>query len=419
MATYDFALLGAPNNTIRVFEVRALNNRANVVGSGWDVTESGNDKRVLFWDKNVPKIVAYDVWGVDINDAGEVLCSSTFASGVYRDGQLHPIFNPGIYHVQSYSINKNGLVTGNMGTVDAAGGLFIYDSRAMSPVRVITTGDGRAINNQDQIAAISSFVEGVFQYDGTERALLVENVSKPDPDVRDLGVVMSVNALNDSGQVVGKRMADGNSEPSAYLCETSNEIAQFHDLGVLPGYIKSEAASINSKGDIAGTCSQPQGSSAFLRLAEGNMQDLNGLIPSDTGWHLDTAADINDLGQIVGLCHKADGINGNYASDAFYLLTHHIPLDYQRLVGQVYALWGSGGTHVIFGPGGKPVPVDPRIFWTELSPEKQDQLIRIAVGTLASFAQLHSREEIELGAINLIRGALDRLSMTDGRKGNE
>ena len=277
---------------------------------------------------------------------------------------------------------------------------------------------GRAINNQDQIAAISRDLGG--PWNGPGRALLIENVSKPDPDVRDLDVVLSVNALNDSGQLVGKRMADGQSEPSAYLCETSNGIAHFHDLGVLPGYISSEAASINSKGDIAGTCfGPPETSSAFLRLAEGNMQDLNGLIPSATGWHLDTAADINDLGQIVGSCHRAEGINGHYPSYAGYLLTHHMPLDYQRLVGQLYALWGSGGTHVIFWPGGKPVPVDPRIFWTELSPEKQDQLIRIAVGTLASFARLHSREEIEQGAIHLIRGALDRLAMTEGRKGNE
>jgi probable HAF family extracellular repeat protein len=32
----------------------------------------------------------------------------------------------------------------------------------------------------------------------------------------------------------------------------------------------------------------------------GNMIDLNALLPAGSGWRLDTASGINDLGQIVG-----------------------------------------------------------------------------------------------------------------------
>ncbi|HEY0791361.1 MAG TPA: hypothetical protein VGD78_09895 [Chthoniobacterales bacterium] len=84
--------------------------------------------------------------------------------------------------------------------------------------------------------------------------------------------------LNDSGEVVG--YADVRGQARAFLYDHGRMM----DLGMLPGDTDSEAFAINLQGDLIGNCSSgnPDAGTAFF-YHRGNMQDLNALIPSDSG----------------------------------------------------------------------------------------------------------------------------------------
>src|SRR3954467_7166580 len=75
------------------------------------------------------------------------------------------------------------------------------------------------------------------------------------------------------------------------------------DLGTLGGsYIASNGfGTVNSSGQTVGmaTTAGNTSSRAFFDDVAGAMQDLNDLIPAGSGWELQEAHGINDLGQIA------------------------------------------------------------------------------------------------------------------------
>jgi probable HAF family extracellular repeat protein len=86
-------------------------------------------------------------------------------------------------------------------------------------------------------------------------------------------------------------------------------------LGTLGGP-GSNANGINNLGEIVGqsqTDNNFNDYAAFLYVG-GTMYNLNSLIPANSGWVLQSAAAINDCGQIVG-----DGLNPDGLSHAFLL----------------------------------------------------------------------------------------------------
>lgn len=190
--------------------------------------------------------------------------------------------------------------------------------------------------------------------------------------------------------------------------KTSGGLADFHDLGVLTGYTGSEACAINNKGEVVGNLYSSNKNypiAPFLRSASGEMQDLNALLPANTPWTLRSAEDINENGQIVGMCQDVSGNEVPY----FMSLTPDFAFDYQKLLGEFYTLVGTGGTRVWFGPGTRPIPTDPRVLWEQISTEQQDVLIGIAVQTMTLISQARSREVLEQNAIELISHALQNM----------
>tara|TARA_B100000676_G_C17990877_1_gene794817 strand:+ start:22 stop:384 length:363 start_codon:yes stop_codon:yes gene_type:complete len=71
------------------------------------------------------------------------------------------------------------------------------------------------------------------------------------------------------------------------------------DLGALDGNW-SVARAINDHTAVVGEADTGKGGSAFLWRTVHGMLNLNDLIPPNTGWHLITATDINNSGEIVG-----------------------------------------------------------------------------------------------------------------------
>jgi probable HAF family extracellular repeat protein len=132
--------------------------------------------------------------------------------------------------------------------------------------------------------------------------------------------------INSKGQVVGQFLTADQSEFHAFLY--SNGVLT--DLGI-PGSPETLAYAINERGQIVGIASVPYESTcpdpdfgqqvpctlfkqeAFL-YEQGQFQELNSLIPENSGWDLTWALDINNRGQIVGY----GMLNGNFRA---FLLT--------------------------------------------------------------------------------------------------
>jgi uncharacterized membrane protein len=130
-------------------------------------------------------------------------------------------------------------------------------------------------------------------------------------------------SVNDRGEVVGLSettaapcLDDSMSPPvpaapvHAYLWDT---LAGITDLGALPGDASSVAVRISPTGEVVGNSGDITAYAAtvppyvmqvaghpFLWTKHRGMRDLNDLIDPHSGWTLDSAADINVWGQIVG-----------------------------------------------------------------------------------------------------------------------
>jgi probable HAF family extracellular repeat protein len=99
----------------------------------------------------------------------------------------------------------------------------------------------------------------------------------------------SGNGINNLGQVAG-----GSGSYAVLWHNNKNHTAE--NLGTLSGQGRSTAFAINDAGQVVGW----SGFIAFIWDREHGMQDLNTLIPSNSGWTLSTANDINVRGQITG-----------------------------------------------------------------------------------------------------------------------
>ena len=109
-----------------------------------------------------------------------------------------------------------------------------------------------------------------------------------------------------------------------------------HNLGTLGGNY-SAAWSINNNGQAVGDAwtSGNVADHAFLYSGSGAITDLNNLIVSGSGWTLEQARGINDLGQIVGY-----GANASGQTHAFLLM----PAATISLANAMNATIISGGT---------------------------------------------------------------------------
>jgi probable HAF family extracellular repeat protein len=108
----------------------------------------------------------------------------------------------------------------------------------------------------------------------------------------------AASSINDRGQVVGtSQFTDGTIHSFLWSKET-----HMHSIGTLPGAFATIAGccrTINNRGEIVGFSIDANGSTAFL-WKDGQIRDLNTLLPANSPLHLLSASSINDAGEIVG-----------------------------------------------------------------------------------------------------------------------
>lgn len=166
---------------------------------------------------------------------------------------------------------------------------FLYTNGTMSELPVDAGGDS---------AARDVLFEQIVGYACTAgnascRAFWVKDgVSTTLPS---LGGNAIANAINDREQIVGVSATTNAAVSHAFLFAGG----VLTDLGTLGGS-KSEALAINMRSEIVGWSDVAGGGTHAVLWRDATPIDLNGLLPSGSGWVLQKATAISDGGQIAG-----------------------------------------------------------------------------------------------------------------------
>ena len=337
---------------------RGINNAGQVVGHA--IAPAGKSHAFL-WENGVMQdlgALASNCSGgcsslaSDINDSSQVVGYSSTAlsgaifhgflweNGVMTDiGVLHQGFN------QSFASGINDLaqVVGNSIAATAYPHAVLWENGVITDLGTFG-GQNRSwavdINDSGQIVGTADTDPGAgrlaFLWNGgagTNLGTLGGN------NARALGI-------NNRTQIVGVADTSG-GDAHGFLWRDG----VMRDLETLGG-LSSAANAVNDAGQVVGSSDTPDGDSHAFLWEEGTMYDLNDTIPAGTGWVLESAEDINEVGEIVGW----GTIQG--ATHGFLLTPAQKDLAYYGLgdsVASGHGLQGDPGAGCRRSPGAYPV----------------------------------------------------------------
>jgi probable HAF family extracellular repeat protein len=279
-----------------------------------------------------------------MNDAGQVVGIADTSSGfshafLWDEGTMKDLGTlDGYSDSQAYKINNARQVVGSAytGDLSSSSRALLWDKGDKGSVQDLGSLGGShsealGINNRGQVVGISSLSGNTFPY----RAFLWNQGKMQNLGTLDNSDFSSAMSINDRRQVVGQAgdcaflwekdtmkpistdcsffasdinnrgQAVGGSLKEAALWTISNGMRK--NLGTIgaPYTYLSSAYGINNRGRVVGGTYQ-EGSRigfnpyhAFIAV-NNTIQDLNSLLPANSGWELTEARDINNYGQIVG-----------------------------------------------------------------------------------------------------------------------
>jgi probable HAF family extracellular repeat protein len=273
-----------------------------------------------------------------INDLGQVVgCADTVSSLGHSfiwsaASGMHDIGTLG-HGPRSYScalgINNAGQV---VGYTNSGNGLpYFWTQRGgMQSLGTLggSGGSAYAINSSGQVVGGSWLASnlGFHAFLWTASAGL--------QDLGSLGGESAAAAINDSGDVVGQSfLSDGLTERAflwtqdggmqdLQLSDSDNAAFAINNLGVMSvsignqGYVRSTDGllkkignstgfSVSDRNVVVGRSNLPTGEVGFIWTQADGLQNLNDLVPPNSGWNIQIANAINQSGQIV-----ATGSNG-------------------------------------------------------------------------------------------------------------
>jgi probable HAF family extracellular repeat protein len=278
----------------------AINNRGQIVGFAFNAipdpfsfsgASTGTQVRAFIWEDghlhDLGTLGGPDSSAFVLNDRGQV------AGVSYVNSQPNPA--TGVPNVHAF-LCRNGHMT-DIGSLGGA---------TVAPV---------ALNNHEQLigtsttAASEEFPDPFFW----EQGRLIDLFTASG------GRIVTANAMNDAGQVVGGGdfSSTGGSQFAALLWKNGATT----EIGTLPGDCFSEAFAINSRGQVVGhsfACETFE-ERAFL-WEKGTIIDLNAKVPAGFPLQITSAVDINERGEIGGFGSPAGCADAEICGHAFLLI---------------------------------------------------------------------------------------------------
>jgi len=293
---------------------QAINNEGQVVGFS---PVAGGGSHAFLYDRgrmlDLGTLAGPNSRAYGINDAGHVVGWSTTTAGTapvhafYYDGTMHDLGTlPGPANASStaYGINNHDDVIGYSDTQGPGFSTvhpFLYRDGALTDLQVpLYPGRFNAgawaygLNDGLQVVGKSARAVGSpqgYRYDFTTGVAW---------DVGGLGGANGsvAQAVNRAGLVTGWAYIDNNLWVHAYRYD-----GRIHDLGTLGGR-NSHGLAVNNHGQIVGRAEEANGTPHAFLYADGQMSDLNSVLPPNSEWTLREATGINDRGQIVGIATR-------------------------------------------------------------------------------------------------------------------
>lgn len=277
-----------------------------------------------------------------INDKGQVVGKSNAIyqgkcyAFVYSNGTMTNLGTmDGFSSSTALGINNSGQIVGSVST-HSTSQAFLYEQGTMINIGQLTddnTNQANAINDKGQVVIGDSCA--YLYYNGSISEL---------PSPKGYPINESANDINNNGTIVAEAFDfkgdlrfyytsyiynNGSTtsfdNPLGYSANRYSTFSAINNKGQAVGYAndnkgyahafvysngmitelekfagsESVANDINDKGQIVGRVKYGSGR-AFLCDSSGSMKNLNDLIDSSSGWTLETATAINNLGQIVG-----------------------------------------------------------------------------------------------------------------------
>jgi probable HAF family extracellular repeat protein len=277
----------------------AMNDQGAVAGTASLVD---GHQHAFVWTKNtgardLGTLVGHNAYSTarGINNSGQVVGLSylsdeiTYRAFLYtqKDG-MRDLGTLGGDSSAAYGINNTGQVVGEADLSSIATHAFLWTASAgMQDLGSLggNTSAAYGINEAGDIVGFSYLRDNftVHAFLWTEAAGM--------QDLGDFNGDGSIaNAINASGQIVGIGYLRPDQEGLIAALWTST-----HKMQSLGTATESDAVGINDSGQIVGY----YGAAAFLWTAANHLQDLNTLIPPNSGWTLVEAAAINRSGQIA------------------------------------------------------------------------------------------------------------------------
>jgi len=374
---------------------RGINESGQIPGQGQN---PGGQPRAFLWEGSEMKDLGVPARGNlsrarSINGSGDVVGEwrisvngqQRFKAFLWEDGQMKDLnalipAGAGWDLLGAQAINESGQIVGS-GTINGQTHAFLYEpDTETDPDELGTATDlgmplgdpfseAWGVNDSGEVVGESGSAEGGQAFLLYANGVVDRFGTLLDHSVHPYSEAMN---LNDSGQVIGWSYTPSvnpqdppRGRAFLYDSKEAGEV-RLQPLDPLPDDLYSRARDIDESGLVVGWSRNNTGASQEQQVAvlweDGQVKDLNDLIPANSGWKLIDAYAINERGQIVGSGFK-DG-----QLQAFLLTPDTTPPELQLPDDIVAEAMSSGGAEVTYAATATDEnPAEPEVICTPSS----------------------------------------------------